>query len=112
MQDLTRDDFICILTEPSSSLTKQYEALLLTDGIKLRFKPDGIEAIADIAYKVNQTTQNIGARRLYTIVERLLDEISFAAPNVKKKTLTVDAKYVQSQLAEITSDEDLSKFIL
>ncbi|MBT4863598.1 MAG: ATP-dependent protease ATPase subunit HslU [Planctomycetaceae bacterium] len=112
LQDLTRDDFICILTEPSSSLTKQYEALLLTDGIKLRFKPDGIEAIADIAYKVNQTTQNIGARRLYTIVERLLEEISFAAPDVKKKTLTVDAKYVQSQLAEITSDEDLSKFIL
>jgi ATP-dependent HslUV protease ATP-binding subunit HslU len=112
LQDLTRDDFIRILTEPSSSLAKQYEALLATDGIKLRFKPDGIEAIADIAYQVNQTTQNIGARRLYTIVERLLEEISFEAPNVKKKTLTVDAKYVQSQLAEIASDEDLSKFIL
>jgi ATP-dependent HslUV protease ATP-binding subunit HslU len=112
LQDLTRDDFIRILTEPSSSLTKQYEALLATDGIKLRFKPDGIEAIADIAYQVNQTTQNIGARRLYTIVERLLDEINFTAPNVKKKTLTIDAKYVESQLAEIAGDEDLSKFIL
>lgn len=112
LQDLTRDDFIRILTEPSSSLTKQYEALLATDGVKLKFKPDGIEALADIAYQVNQTTQNIGARRLYTIVERLLEQISFDAPDSKKKTLTVDAKYVQSQLAEITGDEDLSKFIL
>ena len=112
LTDLTRDDFVRILTEPTSSLTKQYEALLATDGIKLKFTADGIETLADIAYKVNQTTQNIGARRLYTIVERLLEEISFAAPNVKKKTLVIDEKYVHNQLAEITGDEDLSKFIL
>ena len=112
LQDLTRDDFVRILTEPSSSLTKQYEALLATDGVKLKFQQEGIEALADAAYQVNQSTQNIGARRLYTIIERLLEEISFEAPDVKKKTLTIDADYVRQQLEAITSDEDLSKFIL
>jgi len=112
LQDLTRDDFIRILTEPTNSLTKQYEALLATDGVKLKFKQDGIEELADIAYQVNQTTQNIGARRLYTILERLLEEISFAAPDTKKKTFVIDAKYVRSQLETITGDEDLSRFIL
>jgi ATP-dependent HslUV protease ATP-binding subunit HslU len=112
LQDLTRDDFVRILTEPSSSLTKQYEALLATDGVKLSFTKDGIEALADIAFQVNQTTQNIGARRLYTILERMLENASFAAPDKSLKTLSVDAAYVNEQLKVITADEDLSKFIL
>ncbi|MCH7686132.1 MAG: ATP-dependent protease ATPase subunit HslU [Planctomycetes bacterium] len=112
LSDLTRDDFVRILTEPSSSLTKQYTELLATDGIKLKFTPDGIEALADVAFKVNQSTQNIGARRLYTILERLLEDVSFEAPGSRKKTVTVNADYVNKQLEEITSDEDLSRFIL
>ncbi len=112
LTDLTRDDFVRILTEPSSSLTKQYQALLATDGVKLTFTQDGIEAIADFAFQVNQTTQNIGARRLYTIMERLLENASFEAPARSLKTLTVDASYVQEQLKSIAQDEDLSKFIL
>ena len=112
LQDLTRDDFVRILTEPSSSLTMQYEALLAADGVKLKFTEDGIGALADIAYQVNQTTQNIGARRLYTILERLLENASFQAPDKSLKTLTIDAAYVKEQLQAITDDEDLSKFIL
>lgn len=112
LTDLTRDDFVEILTEPTSSLTKQYEALLATDGVKLKFETDGIEAMADIAYQVNQSTQNIGARRLHTILERLLEEVSFSAPYARKKTIKIDAKYVQDRLQSITRDEDLSKFIL
>lgn len=112
LTDLTRDDFVRILTEPSSSLTRQYEALLATDGVKLTFTKDGIEALADIAFQVNQTTQNIGARRLYTIMERMLENASFAAPDKSLKTLTIDVNYVNEQLKVITADEDLSKFIL
>jgi ATP-dependent HslUV protease ATP-binding subunit HslU len=112
LSDLTRDDFVRILTEPSSSLTMQYTELLATDGIKLKFTPDGIEALADFAFKVNQATQNIGARRLYTILERLLEDVSFEAPGSRKKTVTVNADYVNKQLEEITKDEDLSRFIL
>jgi ATP-dependent HslUV protease ATP-binding subunit HslU len=112
LQDLTRDDFVRILTEPSSSLTMQYEALLAADGVKLKFTKDGIGALADFAYQVNQTTQNIGARRLYTILERLLENASFQAPDKSLKTLTIDADYVKGQLQVITEDEDLSKFIL
>jgi ATP-dependent HslUV protease ATP-binding subunit HslU len=112
LQDLTRDDFVRILTEPTSSLTRQYEALLATDGVKLTFTENGIGALADIAYQVNQTTQNIGARRLYTIMERMLENASFEAPAKSLKKLTIDAAYVQDQLKIITADEDLSKFIL
>jgi ATP-dependent HslUV protease ATP-binding subunit HslU len=112
LKDLTRDDFVRILIEPASSLTRQYEALLQTDGIKLKFQKDGIEALADIAYQVNQSTQNIGARRLHTILERLLEDISFEAPGTKKKTLNVDSKYVHGQLEAVINNEDLSKFIL
>ncbi len=112
LQDLTRDDFVRILTEPSSSLTKQYEALLATDGVKVTFTEDGINALADIAYQVNQTSQNIGARRLYTILERLLENASFEAPAKSLKSLKIDATYVNEQLQAITDDEDLSKFIL
>lgn len=112
LNDLTRDDFIRILTEPAASLTKQYEALLATDGVRLKFTTDGIERLADVAFEVNQSTQNIGARRLYTIMERLLETVSFDAPDVKQKKLVIDAAYVNAQLEAVIQDEDLSKFIL
>lgn len=110
--DLTRDDFVRILTEPKTSLTEQYKQLLAIDGVTIEFTQDGIEALADIAFHVNQSTQNIGARRLHTILERLLEDISFSAPADDLMTLTVDGKYVRHQLQEIAHDEDLSKFIL
>ncbi len=112
LTDLTRDDFIRILTEPTSSLTKQYEALLATDSVTLQFTRDGLESMADIAYQVNQSTQNIGARRLHTIMERLLEEISFEAPDMKKATVKIDAAYVRDKLKEVVENEDLSRFIL
>ncbi|QDU82834.1 ATP-dependent protease ATPase subunit HslU [Polystyrenella longa] len=112
LQDLTRDDFVRILTEPHNSLTQQYEQLLSTEGIKLKYKADSIQEIANIAFQVNQDTQNIGARRLYTIMERLLEELNYTASDLKKKTVTIDAKYVQSQLGEISQDEDMSRYIL
>ncbi len=112
LTDLTKDDFVRILTEPTSSLTRQYSALLESDGIQLDFTEEGINEIADIAYNVNQNTQNIGARRLYTIMERLLEEISFEAPNTRKKKLKIDEKYVRKQLKDVIGDEDLSQFIL
>jgi ATP-dependent HslUV protease ATP-binding subunit HslU len=112
LQDLTRDDFIRILTEPTCSLTKQYEALLAVDKVKLKFKPEGIEALADVAFQINQSSQNIGARRLYTILERLLEGVSFEAPHARSKTINIDAAYVNAQLEAITRDEDLTKFIL
>jgi ATP-dependent HslUV protease ATP-binding subunit HslU len=112
LKDLTRDDFVRILTEPATSLTRQYELLLATDGVKLKFKKEGVEALADTAYHVNQTSQNIGARRLYTLLERLLEDVSFSAPDAAKKTVTIDAEYVRDKLEAITANEDLTKFIL
>ncbi len=112
LNDLTRDDFVRILTEPSSSLTRQYQSLLAADGVKLKFSKDGIEAIADFAYQVNQSTQNIGARRLYTILERLLEAASFDAPEEGQGPLKIDAAYVREALEAVTRDEDLSRFIL
>ena len=112
LKDLTRDDFVRILREPTSSLTKQYAALLAADGVQLDFTSDGIEAMADIAWKVNQSTQNIGARRLHTILERLVEDISFEAPYPEPKTITVDTPYVRQRLDEFLKDEDLSRFIL
>jgi len=112
LQDLTRDDLIRILTEPKGALTKQYRELLATDGIQLKFTQDGVEALADAAHQVNQSTQNIGARRLYTMMERLLEEVSYEAPETSQKKVLVDAEYVQQRLEKITKDEDLSKFIL
>jgi ATP-dependent HslUV protease ATP-binding subunit HslU len=112
LKDLTRDDFVRILTEPATSLTRQYELLLSMDGLKLKFKKDGVEALADIAYHVNQTTQNIGARRLYTLLERLLEDVSYAAPDSSKKSVVIDAEYVKDKLDAITRNEDLTKFIL
>jgi ATP-dependent HslUV protease ATP-binding subunit HslU len=109
---LTREDFIRILTEPQNALSKQYTALLATEGIRLSFTPDAIAEIAEIATLVNQRTENIGARRLHTILERMLDEISFDAPDRPEKNVQVDARYVREKLSEIIKDEDLSRYIL
>jgi ATP-dependent HslUV protease ATP-binding subunit HslU len=112
LTDLTKDDFIRILTEPKSALTKQYLALMETEGVKITFTDDAIDALASYAFRVNQTTQNIGARRLYTIMERLLEELSFEAPDMKMGDVTINAGYVQQRLDELSKDEDLSKYIL
>ena len=101
-----------ILTEPKNALTKQYQALLKTEGITLKFTPDALEAIAEIAVVVNNRAQNIGARRLQTVMEKLLEDLSFDASGLKKKTFTIDAEYVRSKLAPIIKDEDLSRYIL
>ena len=112
LEALVKADFVRILTEPKGSLTKQYEALLATEGVSLTFEPDAVDALAEFAFQVNQTTQNIGARRLYTIMERLLEELSFEAPEMNRGRVVINAAYVQQRLAELTQDEDLSKFIL
>ncbi len=112
LEALVKEDFVRILTEPKGSLTKQYEALLATEGVTLTFEQDAVDALADFAFQVNQTTQNIGARRLYTIMERLLEELSFEAPEMQRGRVVINAAYVQQRLAELTQDEDLSKFIL
>ena len=112
LTDLTKEDFMRILREPQNSLTLQYTALLETEGVQLEFTEDAIEALADGAYRVNQSTQNIGARRLYTMLERLLEEVSFEAPDMKMGKVVVNAAYVSERLSAITEDEDLNKFIL
>lgn len=112
LNSLTKEDFIRILTEPKSALTRQYAALMETEGVHLDFTPDAIDSLADYAFRVNQSTQNIGARRLYTIMERLLEELSFEAPERRKDKVSVDADYVRGRLEEIAKDEDLSRFIL
>ncbi len=112
LQDLTKEDFIRILTEPKSSLTQQYTVLLQTEQVGLEFSDDAIEMLASFAHRVNQTTQNIGARRLYTILERLLEDLSFAAPDMPGTQVTIDTTYVKQQLEKITDDENLSRFIL
>jgi ATP-dependent HslUV protease ATP-binding subunit HslU len=112
LQSLTMDDFIRILTEPKSSLVKQYTALLETEGVKLEFTKDALEEIARFAFRVNEGTENIGARRLHTIMERVLDEISFSASDKKGEHFKVDAEYVGKMLADIVKDQDLSRYIL
>ncbi len=112
LEDLTQEDFVRILTEPKSALTKQYAALLNTEGVTVNFTDDAVQQMADYAFRVNQTTQNIGARRLYTIMERLLEELSFEAADMKSGTVTINAAYVNQRLEEVAQDEDLSKFIL
>src|SRR5579864_9240789 len=112
LHSLTMEDFIAILTEPKSSLVKQYTALLETEGLKLEFTRDALDEIAHFAFRVNESTENIGARRLHTIMERVLDEISFDAPELTQKNVTVDAAYVQKMLADIVKDQDLSRYIL
>jgi ATP-dependent HslUV protease ATP-binding subunit HslU len=112
LKSLTEEDFVRILTEPKSSLTKQYIALLDTEGLKLEFTPDALAEIAKFAAKVNETTENIGARRLHTIMERVLDKISFEAPELKEKEVKIDREYVGNMLADIVKDHDLSRYIL
>ena len=112
LHDLTKDDFRRILKEPENALIRQYQALLETEGVHADFTSDAIEALADYAWRVNQTSQNIGARRLYTILERLLEELSFDAPDLAEKTVQIDAAYVRARLENVTQDEDLSRFIL
>jgi ATP-dependent HslUV protease ATP-binding subunit HslU len=109
---LTAADFERILTEPENALITQYTAMMATEGVKLEFQPDSISAIAEIASQVNEGTENIGARRLHTVMERLLEDVSFDAPEVKDRELTIDAAYVQDKLAEISRDHDLSRYIL
>jgi ATP-dependent HslUV protease ATP-binding subunit HslU len=109
---LTADDFVRILTEPNASLTEQYQALLATEGVSVTFAPDGIQRIAELGFQVNEKTENIGARRLHTILERLLEDVSFDAPDLTEKSIVIDAAYVDGQLAEFVQDEDLSRYIL
>jgi len=112
LQSLKEEDFVRILTEPKNALIKQYVALLDTEGVKLQFTEDAVQAIAKFATSVNEQTENIGARRLHTILEKVLDELSFEAPDLKKKSVKVDAAYVNKQLADIVKNQDLSRYIL
>ncbi len=112
LQSLKEEDFVRILTEPKNALIKQYVALMETEGLKLQITEDAVQTIAKFATTVNEQTENIGARRLHTILEKVLDEISFEAPDLKKKTVKVDAAYVNKQLADIVKNQDLSRYIL
>jgi len=112
LQDLTKDDFVRILHEPQNSLIKQQVALMGAEGIELEFAEDAIDAMAQIAYDLNRRTQNIGARRLYTILERVIEKISFEGADSRQKTIEIDATYVKDRLKDVLGDEDLSKFIL
>jgi ATP-dependent HslUV protease ATP-binding subunit HslU len=112
LTDLGREDFLRILTEPKHSLTTQYAELLATEGVTLEFTPDGVEALADVAHEVNRTTQNIGARRLHTVLERVVEDVSFQGPDLADKHVRIDAAYVRGRLEAILQKEDLSRFIL
>jgi len=112
LDSLTKEDFIRILTEPSNALVKQYIEMLATEGVDITFTKDAIAQIAEVSTLVNERTENIGARRLYTVMETLLDEISFGAPEMKKKDVTINAEYVTDKLQDIIEDEDLSRYIL
>ena len=112
LQALTSEDFERILTEPNASLTVQYKALMATEGVNIDFTPDGIRKIAESAWQVNEQNENIGARRLHTVLERLMEDVSFEASELGGQTITIDAKYVSDHLDKLVADEDLSKFIL
>jgi len=112
LNSLTEHDFIKILTEPDNSLVKQYTALMKTENLQLHFTTDGIKELAKTAAKVNLTQENIGARRLYTVMEKLLEHESFSAPNIKHKTINITAELVSTRLSPIIQNEDLNKFIL
>jgi len=112
LEALSREDFVRILTEPRSALVKQYTALLSTEGVSIRFTEGAIARIADFAALVNDRTENIGARRLHTVMEKLLDEISFEAPDLTEKNITIDEAYVDRMLADIVRNEDLSRYVL
>jgi ATP-dependent HslUV protease ATP-binding subunit HslU len=112
LDPLTKDDFVLILTEPENALIRQYIELMRTEGIKLTFTPDAVEAIAHMAEEVNTRTENIGARRLHTILEKLLEDISFQAPDLAEKEIHIDSGTVQNKLADVVGDTDLSRYIL
>ena len=112
LASLSVEDFKAILTQTDASLVRQYQALLATEGVALDFRPDGIARLAEIAFAVNESTENIGARRLSTVMERLLEEVSFSAAKLEGQTVTIDAPFVEQRLAELSRDEDLSRFIL
>jgi ATP-dependent HslUV protease ATP-binding subunit HslU len=112
LSSLSEGDFVRILTEPKNALIKQSVALLDTEGLKVAFSDDGVAAIARFAALVNDQTENIGARRLHTILEKVLEEISFDAPDMKKRSIKIDAAYVQKQLSDVVKDQDLSRYIL
>ena len=109
---LSTEDFVRILREPDASLTDQYQALLATENVQLAFTEDGIRRLAELAWQINESTENIGARRLHTVMERLLEDLSFQAPDQAGEVVTIDAAYVDRQLSELASDEDLSRYIL
>ncbi|EKT54099.1 HslU--HslV peptidase ATPase subunit [Providencia burhodogranariea] len=112
LQALTTEDFVRILTEPNASLTEQYKALMATEGVTIDFTTDGIRRIAEAAWQVNESTENIGARRLHTVLERLMEDISYDASECSGQTIQIDAEYVKQHLDELVADEDLSRFIL
>lgn len=112
LTSLHKEDFIRILTEPENALIKQYKALMATEGVRIEFTEDAVDEIAEIAEKVNEDSENIGARRLHTVMEKVMEEISFAAPQVKKKDIMIDRTYVERQLQDILKDQDLRRFIL
>ena len=112
LQKLTVDDFVRILVETDNAIIKQYQALMETEGIKIEFSDEAIRRIAEIAYEVNQDTDNIGARRLYTIMEKLLEDLSFEAPDIHMEEITITPKYVDEKLGTITKNKDLTRYIL
>jgi ATP-dependent HslUV protease ATP-binding subunit HslU len=112
LESLTIDDFICILTEPKASLTEQYTAMMATEGVKIEFNKAGVKKIAEISWHANENIENIGARRLHTVLERLMEEVSFEAPDLKGKTIKIDQAYVNKKLGELAKDKDLSRYIL
>jgi ATP-dependent HslUV protease ATP-binding subunit HslU len=112
LTDLTKADFLRVLTEPKHALTKQYAELLRTEGVELEFTRDGVEAVAEIAFDVNRTHQNIGARRLHTVLEKVVEEVSYEGPDLPHKRVVIDAKFVRDRLGPVLQREDLSKFIL
>ena len=112
LDSLTQEDFVRILKEPENSLTKQYEALLKTDGVTLEFREDGVQELAEMAYAVNQEAQNIGARRLHTVMERLLEDVLYKAPEIEDPEVVVDREYVKAKMSDLVANKDLSRYIL
>ncbi len=112
LQALTVEDFRRILTEPKACLEEQYVALMATEGVTIEFTEDAIQRIAEVAWHVNESAENIGARRLYTVIERLMEDVSYDASEHQDETITIDAKYVDARLAELAKDEDLRRYIL
>jgi ATP-dependent HslUV protease ATP-binding subunit HslU len=112
LESLSIADFECILTSTDACLTTQYQALLATEGVTIEFRPDGITRLAEIAFAVNERTENIGARRLYTVMEKLLEEISYSASDSSGQTLAIDAAYVNGRLDALAENEDLSRYVL